>query len=72
MAHRVVWAPIVEGYAALLLDGRPVGVARRNWRKQLEVRFRFNGREYSYRGRDAYRDARWALLALLDTVEWMA
>lgn len=71
MSHRVVWAPIVKNYAALLLDGRPVGVARLNWRRQLEVRFRFNGREYSYRGNDAYHESRWALLALIDTKEWM-
>jgi hypothetical protein len=72
MSHRVTWTPVVRGHAALLLDGRPVGIARYDWRKRLEVRFRFNQSEYCYRGKDSCRQAFYALMALVDTQEWMA
>ena len=72
MTHRVTWVPVVKGCLALMLDDCPVGIARYNWRKQLEARFEFNGQEYVYRGPEACRHARWALLSLVDVQQWVA
>ena len=74
-SHRVAWTPVVSGVAVMMCDNRPVGVAITvtsiSRRGRVRVKFRYGGREYSFKGRDAVRQSREALLALIDTKEWM-
>lgn len=62
LEERVTWEPVGGKVAVLMVDDRPVGHVRAT-RFRTVAYINLFGKERKFTGKDAMRDARWAVLA---------